>query len=314
MRLFGEIPRFIIETAAIAGLLFVACIIYLQPANRPFLLPILSIFGVAAFRILPSLSRIMGMLALISFGRPSLTLIRAEYQGPNSGSGGLVDSGENASTFSFSSKIEVKSLSFKYEDTTTPVIQNLSFELRKGESLAIVGLSGAGKSTLLDLLLGLIQPTTGEFLVDGKSIAGNEKLWRKNIGYVPQSIFLLDGTIRENVAYGLLVDKQSDAKMWDALNHAALAEFVRGLPQQLDTQIGERGVRLSGGQRQRLGIARALYMEPEIIVLDEATANLDHITEAKIISDVFNIASDLTVIIVSHKPELAQRATLKVNL
>ncbi|MGA1655753.1 MAG: ATP-binding cassette domain-containing protein, partial [Ilumatobacteraceae bacterium] len=190
---------------------------------------------------------------------------------------------------------------YSYPNTESLVTDVSSLRIGSGESVGIIGASGSGKSTLIDLLLGILAPKTGTIVVNGRDISADPRYWQDRIGYVPQHVYLMDTTIRRNVAFGLKEKEINDADVEKALQSANLWEFVQSLPARLDTVVGERGVRLSGGQRQRLGIARALYGNPEVIVLDEATSALDADTEREIVESFREIAHDHTLIVVAHR-------------
>jgi ABC-type multidrug transport system fused ATPase/permease subunit len=197
--------------------------------------------------------------------------------------------------------LELHRVSFTYPAAHAPSLTDLSLTVRRGESVGFVGASGAGKSTLVDIVLGLLASEAGEVWVDGKNIQTNLRNWQDQIGYVPQSIFLTDDTLRRNVAFGLANEQIDEAAVWRAIRAAQLDELVHTLPQGLDTVVGERGIRLSGGQRQRIGIARALYHDPGVLVLDEATSSLDTTTERGVIQAVNALRGDKTVLIVAHR-------------
>jgi ABC-type multidrug transport system fused ATPase/permease subunit len=203
--------------------------------------------------------------------------------------------------FELTSAIKVKQVSFKYENASEPSLLSASIQVNRGEAVGLIGPSGSGKSTLVDILLGLLQPDEGEILVDDTNIASNLRSWQKSLGYVPQSIFLIDDTLRANIAFGCYKNEIDEVAIVDALKSAQLEEFVASLPEGLDTVVGERGVRLSGGQRQRIGIARALYHRPSVLVLDEATSSLDTETEHGVMQAVQALQGDKTVIIVAHR-------------
>jgi ABC-type multidrug transport system fused ATPase/permease subunit len=204
-------------------------------------------------------------------------------------------------TVLLSDSIEVKDVSYRYPTGDKAVFSEADMIIKKGTSVGIVGASGAGKTTAIDLVLGLLTPDQGKITVDGTDIQKFYKDWISQIGYIPQSIFLLDSDIRENVAFGVPTDDIDDDKVWHALKEAALEEHVRSLPDGLFTEIGERGIRLSGGQRQRLGIARALYFDPEVIVFDEATSALDNDTENAIMESIDHLQGSKTLIIIAHR-------------
>lgn len=192
-------------------------------------------------------------------------------------------------------------MSFHYPDTDTYVLKNISFSIRKNESTALIGPSGAGKTTLADIILGALEPVEGGVYVDGVDIREHMAAWHKNLGYIPQTIYLMDDTVRNNIAYGIPEDEVDENKIWKALEQAQLKEFIQSLDKGLDTEIGEGGVRLSGGQRQRIGIARALYHDPEVLVLDEATSALDNETESAVMEAIDNLSGKKTLIIIAHR-------------
>lgn len=195
----------------------------------------------------------------------------------------------------------MKNITYRYPNTDTLIFDDANVTFPVGRSIGIVGTSGAGKTTIIDICLGLLHPEKGVVLADGVDIQTNYRGWLRNIGYIPQTIFMLDGSIRKNVAFGVPDEDIDDEKVWNALREAQLDEHVRSLPDGLDTEIGERGIRLSGGQRQRIGIARALYEDPEVLVLDEATSALDGETEAAIMDSINRLHGRKTLIIIAHR-------------
>ena len=202
----------------------------------------------------------------------------------------------------FNNKITLNNISFRYQESSKNVIDNISLTIKKGERLGIIGATGSGKSTLVDILMALLTPTEGNISIDGKTLTKNNfKSWQKNIAHVPQSIFLSDESIAENIAFGVDKEKINFVKLNKAITAAQLDEVIHDLPYGFDTVVGERGVRLSGGQRQRIGIARALYKGTNIIIFDEATSSLDSMTESKVISEIEKMSSDLTIIMIAHR-------------
>ncbi len=201
----------------------------------------------------------------------------------------------------FHDKIEIRDLSFKYPGTDKYVLQNLNLAISKKSSVAFIGQSGAGKTTLADIVMGLLEPTEGGAYVDNVSIFDNLDGWHKVIGYIPQSIYLMDDSIRNNIAFGVDEDEIDEEKLNYAVEQAQLVDMVKGLPEGLSTQIGELGIKLSGGQRQRIGIARALYHSPEILVLDEATSALDNETEKAVMEAIESLHGKMTLIIIAHR-------------
>ena len=289
------LPRFSMELLTIICLGLLVSLMLLSDKALSDILPVLSLFGAAAFRLLPTLSQVINSFMSININRPIVNDLYADLALPIPGvttdqkSRKLLD------------RIDVEGLSFSYARTTRGALNNVSISIRRGEAVGLIGSSGSGKSTLVDILLGLLEPTSGRVLVDGHDIQENLRGWQDQIGYVPQSIFLTDDTLRRNVAFGLPKDKIDDDAVKSAIRSAQLEEFVANLPDGMETVVGERGVRLSGGQRQRIGIARALYNNPDVLVLDEATSSLDTETEHGVMQAVQALQGDKTVIIVAHR-------------
>lgn len=302
-------PNRIIETVCIGGIMSVVCIRIAQGVNMPEFVPHLGTFAVAAFQILPSIGNISAYISGLVFYRPTLEetydniTAAKEYEKESMGlsliKGNICFAKD--SHVEFKEKIAIENITWKYNNSNKEILKGLSLEIYKGQSVAFIGSSGAGKTTLADIILGLLPPQKGTVKVDGKSIYAIPDEWSKLIGYVPQSVFLIDDTIRNNISFGLLPNEIDEEKVWEALEQAQLAEFVRSLPQGIDTIVGERGVRFSGGQRQRVAIARALYYNPEILVLDEATSALDGETEDAVMESIERLQGKKTLIIVAHR-------------
>jgi ABC-type multidrug transport system fused ATPase/permease subunit len=281
---------------AVSGLAVLVVTMLFQNKPVESLVPTLGLFAAAAFRLMPSVSRFLGGLQTLRFNLPVIdTLYRErEFLREN-----VTEVGQKP--LAFEHTIEFRDVVFSYPGVNLPQIDRLSITIGKGAVVGFVGGSGAGKSTVVDLLLGLLQPSSGAVLVDGRDIHSNLRAWQCQIGYVPQTIYLTDDSIRRNVAFGVPASEISDDQVKGALSAAQLLEFVESLPKGLGTIVGERGVRLSGGQRQRIGIARALYHNPELLVLDEASSALDTQTEQEVMQAVLSLRGKKTVIIVAHR-------------
>ena len=291
-----SVPRAIFEVVAVGGVALLVVVATLGDGNLQDATLIIALFGVVAFRMLPSVNRIVQSVQQLSFGRAGIEGAVEGLSLPQQ----EISAGRARPTDKFES-LEISNLTYSYPNSETLVTDLASLRITAGESVGIIGASGSGKSTLVDLLIGILAPKTGTITVNGRDIDTDRRYWQDRIGYVPQHVYLMDTTIRRNVAFGLSEKEISNADVEKALRLANLWEFVQGLPEGLDTVVGERGVRLSGGQRQRLGIARALYGNPEVIVLDEATSALDADTEREIVESFREIAHDHTLIVVAHR-------------
>jgi len=288
-------PRMYMEILTIAGLAALVISMVLQKQSFTEIIPTLGLFAAAAFRVMPSINRLLGALQTLLYSRAIIASVYADFKLD------APDETKLVTGIPFSEQLELRSVTFQYPTASTPSLQQVSLVVRRGEAVGFVGPSGAGKSTLVDVILGLFAPTAGLVLVDGQDIQKNLRNWQNQIGYVPQSIYLTDDTLRRNVAFGLGDENIDENSVRNAIRLAQLEEFVSSLPENLDTVVGERGVRLSGGQRQRIGIARALYHNPSILVLDEATSSLDTPTEHGVMQAVQALQGSKTVIIVAHR-------------
>lgn len=298
-----ESPGYFIEAVCITGLLIYVCLQCLHAEDASALLPGMASLAVGAFRILPALGRISSGLNTMIFYLPAVQEVYDNFkeveQYQNGEQDALVE--ELQKKIEFKKEIVIQGVDWKYPNTTDYVLKNVDLKIEKGESIALIGTSGAGKTTLADILLGLLIPEVGDVLVDGISLHQSREKWGKLIGFVSQAFYINDDTIRNNIAFGIEEEQIDDDRVWRALERAQLKEFVEGLDKQLDTTVGERGVRFSGGQRQRLAIARALYESPEILVLDEATAALDNDTETAVMEAVEHLKGKITLIIIAHR-------------
>lgn len=291
-----QLPRLWLELLAVNGLAALVLSMLWQGRAVEAVLPTLGLFAATAFRLMPSVNRSLNSLNSLRYALPVVNTLYAESRLPTSES-----EDSKIVTQPFRQALELDKVTFTYAGATVPALSDLSLIVRRGESVGFVGTSGAGKSTLVDVLLGLLVPISGEVRVDGRNIHADIRNWQNQIGYVPQSIFLTDDTLRRNVAFGLSDDQIDDAAVWRTIHAAQMDEFVRSLPHGLETRVGERGVRLSGGQRQRIGIARALYHDPAILVMDEATSSLDPATERDVMRAVMTLHGEKTIVLVAHR-------------
>lgn len=298
-RLIGILPKYVVESVSMTGLLLAVIFkMYMGQKEIIEFVPQLSAFAVAAFRLLPSVGKINEHMSATLYSAPSLELIYhdlKEIEGAKK-----EDKGEERE-WKFEKELQVSKLTYHYPDSEENVLDGAEFFIKKGEAAAFIGPSGAGKTTLVDILLGLLQPQYGKILADGLDIRKNLKVWQKEIGYIPQVIYLSDDTIRHNIAFGVNESEIDDEAVVEAAKKAQIYDFIFNLPEGMETFVGDRGVRLSGGQRQRIGIARALYHDPEILVLDEATSALDNDTETAVMESIEKLHGMKTMIIIAHR-------------
>ena len=304
-------PDRILEGGCIGGLILIVCIRIVMGVDIEQFVPIMGTFAMGTFKILPSVSKIANKINGIVFQMPALQSYYDELKATRKldiENGKKTDGKEKNSDFiGFRDSISLNSITFHYANSDKLIINQLNMIIKKGESVAFIGESGAGKTTLADIVMGLLTPQTGNVMVDGVDISTIPQIWSGLIGYVPQSVFLIDDTIRANVAFGIPNNQVREEQIWRALEQAQLKDFVMSLPMGLDTVTGERGVKISGGQRQRIAIARALYDEPEILVLDEATSALDNDTERAVMQAIDSLKGVKTLIIVAHRLSTIQK-------
>lgn len=300
-------PRLLIETFFIVAMLTFILVFALQGGDFTTLFSKLTAFAVAAVRVMPATNRINTYLSEIAYAQPCLDYLyenltesmKLDVNGSVTGlSGGKA---EEKPPLTLTDRISLDHISYTYPNTDKPIFADAHMEVKKGQSVGIMGPSGAGKSTIVDILLGLLHVQEGTITCDGRNVFENYPSWLAKIGYIPQSIYLIDESIRDNIAFGIDADKIDDERIWEALEEAQLKQFVEELPEGLDTTIGDRGVRISGGQRQRLGIARALYYHPEILVFDEATSALDGDTETAVMEAINSFHGKKTMVIIAHR-------------
>ncbi len=311
--ILGNVPKYLIETVCVGAILSVLLIKIFQGTDLSTMITELSAFAVAAFKLLPSVSKINNYANLIVFLKPSVDLIYRDIKDTedmkdfelkdelwkNGETPALTEmQGDEKKTVKC---IKIENVSYRYPGSDKDVLKDVSFEIPLGYAVGMVGPSGAGKSTMADVILGILTPVSGRVMYGDMNVHENPLRWSKKLAYIPQSIYLSDESIRNNVAFGIENEDIDEDKVWEALKEAQLYDFVKGLREGLDTLVGERGVRLSGGQRQRIGIARALYDDPEILVLDEATSALDNETEAAVMEAIDSLMGRKTLIIIAHR-------------
>ncbi|HCI25133.1 MAG TPA: ABC transporter ATP-binding protein [Lachnospiraceae bacterium] len=299
----NAMPRLLIESIFMVSILGYLIVCVAAGDDMKQMIPTLTAFGLAAVRLMPCVNRINTYLTDISYFRPCLDYV---YENMNINeiskkTNQTLLPVDETKTMELRNRIELKDIVYAYPNTDTLIFNHADMEIPYGKSIGIMGPSGAGKSTIVDILLGLLKVHEGQILCDGDNVFENYPAWLAQIGYIPQSIYLVDEPIRNNIAFGIADDEIDDNRIWQVLEEAQLKEFIQTLPEGLDTTIGDRGVRLSGGQRQRLGIARALYHNPEILVFDEATSALDNETEAAVMEAINSFHGKKTMVIIAHR-------------
>ena len=298
--LMSYIPKYLIETIVIGGILLYLAVVIAGGGDMGALLPQLSLFAVAAFKLLPSVNALYTNYGNVMYNKASVDLIYHDIREVQDVTDEALTETE-VEKLCFEKEITIDSLSFAYDNMDQNVLEDVSFSIAKGESVAFVGESGGGKTTLVDNILGILKPQKGSVFVDGVNINEIMQSWHRDIGYIPQTIFIMDDTIRRNVAFGVRNEEIDDEKVWEALREAQLEDFVKNLEHGLDTEVGEAGTRLSGGQRQRIGIARALYHAPDILVFDEATSALDNETEKEVMAAIDALHGSKTMLMIAHR-------------
>ncbi len=297
----GNVPRLSIEAVSMSVILGVVAILLYSGREIDAMLPQLTAFAFAAVRLMPSVNRMSTALNTISYQEPALDKLIETLNATEESFCPKKKCADDVLQITLYEKAELKNITYTYPNTKTPVLMDADMEIPIGKSIGIVGTSGAGKTTAVDILLGLLHPQKGQVLSDGVDISKDYSNWLSHISYIPQMIFMLDDTIEANVAFGIPKEKVNEEYVWKALKEAQLEDFVKGLPESLDTKIGERGIRLSGGQRQRIGIARALYTDPELLIFDEATSALDNETEVAVMEAINNLHGKKTLLIIAHR-------------
>lgn len=301
---YNKIPQLFIEASTVSVVLGVVLILLMNGLEIASIVPALSVFVFAAIRLLPSVNKISTGMNGVIYNEKALDNViknlkeeqdESDYMSEN------CEAEENGNTLSFDTNLCLKNVTFSYPGSEVKILENANMEISAGQSVGIIGTSGAGKTTAVDIMLGLLTPQSGRVLADGVDIEENKKDWLAHLAYIPQQIFLIDDTIKANVAFGRHKAEIDETRVWTALQEAQLEKFVRSLPDGIETSIGEAGMRLSGGQRQRIGIARALYNDPDILFFDEATSALDSETEAAVMEAINHLKGSRTLIIIAHR-------------
>lgn len=293
-------PERIIEGLCVGGIVVAVSVRVGMERNVIDFIPTLAMFAMAAFKVFPSIGKVINRINGLVFYRPTLTSIYTIFSECEGDKRKEIIENKVENNIHFE-KLEIRNLYWKYKENTECILKNVCIEMKKGDVVGVIGASGSGKTTLVDIILGLFKPTSGYIKINDRMLEEISNQWARLIGYVPQDIYMLDDTIKRNVAFGLSADKIDENRVWEVLEKAQLREYVAGLKYGLETVIGERGVKMSGGQCQRIAIARALYNNPEVIVLDEATSSLDTGTEDAIMDAVERLQGKVSMIIIAHK-------------
>jgi ATP-binding cassette, subfamily B, bacterial PglK len=306
LQIISTAPRYILEFIMVAFIVLSVVITLFLSMNSAMLIPTLGVFGVAAIRLLPSANMLSTSLAQLRFSRHTVSLLYNDMLFLKSN----ITSSQRQVTFSNDTKqfeiLELKDIDFRYPNASQAALKEISLSIKTGESIGIIGTSGSGKTTMLDVLLGLLEPQSGQLLYNGESIQNKLDEWRSHVAYLPQQILLIDNTLRNNVALGQNDDEINDSSIQEAICRAKLDKLVKQLPDGLNTMLGERGIRLSGGQRQRIALARAFYHSRSVLVMDESTSALDNETETEIVEEIKQLKGKITMIVIAHRHTTVQ--------
>lgn len=305
----SSLPRFILEIFVISGISGLIIFLYLENNTIVSSLPLITLMAVSTIRLIPSFNSITKSLSSMKYNQASMLYVNSilsdEFQSVDENN---YDDGINSDfnhtpvTINFKNKIELRDVSFRYQNNVKIILQNINLEIKKNSKIALIGKSGSGKTTIVDIIIGLIMPTDGKLLVDNNEIKGRKLIdWKKKIGYIPQNFYLFDESIKKNVAFGINEDDIEEKKVLKALEFAQLIDFVNELKNGIETKVGNQGIMLSGGQKQRIIIARAAYNDPDILILDEATSAIDEEVERDFIDNLIKIGKHKTIIIISHR-------------
>ena len=308
--LYNATPKYLLETACVTSMVGYMIVQMALDVPGEQMLTVLTTLAAAAFVLLPCVNRISNQLTSIAYFEPFFLGVSDNLQDEIAEEKVDMTFAASCEKLPVEKLISMRNITYSYPNTEKLIFDRANMEIPVGASVGIVGTTGAGKSTVVDVLLGLLELKEGEVLVDGTNVRSNYRGWLKNVGYIPQMIFMLDDTIRKNVAFGIPEEEIDEGRLWEVLEEAQLDEFIRTLPEGLDTGIGERGIRLSGGQRQRIGIARALYHNPEVMILDEATSALDNDTEKAVMDSINRLQGKKTLIIIAHRLQTIEKCDL----
>ena len=303
-QVLSQIPRYALESLAMGGMILMILYFLVRgDGNLTTILPSIGLVAMAGIRLFPALQQVYGKIATIRFGQAALERVHDDITGLQYPDQKTRRARTARAAIALRKQLEIKDVSYRYPNTDQAALNNLALTMEANTTIGLVGGTGAGKTTLVDIVLGLLEPESGAVLVDGTAITSDTmRAWQKALGYVPQHIFLSDDTVRGNIAFGIAEDEIDDDAVIRAAKAACLHDFVTTeMPQGYDTKVGERGARLSGGQRQRVGIARALYHDPDVLIMDEATSALDNLTERAVMDAVHNISGTKTILMIAHR-------------
>lgn len=309
--LYNSVPKLLIETVCVATMMLYVIVQVLSGTSAEILTESLSALGAAALVLLPAVNRINNQITTVTYLEPFFLNVADNLKNEIDGSKTeITDFEKPVEKMAVEKSITLQDVTYSYPNTDKLIFDHVDLEIPIGKSIGIVGTTGAGKSTVVDIVLGLLELKSGRVLVDGQDIKSNHRGWLRNVGYIPQMSYMLDESIRKNVAFGVAEGEIDEKRVWEVLREAQLDEFVKTLPEGLDTKIGERGIRLSGGQRQRISIARALYEDPKILILDEATSAVDNDTEAAIMESINRFQGKKTMLIIAHRLQTIEKCDM----
>ena len=308
--LYNSIPKLLIEAVCVSVMMIYMIVMIALGRGSESLISDFATLAAAALVLLPAVNRINNQINSMSYFEPFLMNVSDNLQEDIDDSNTDMTFASDVPKLELKENISFDGITYSYPGSDVKILDKADLTIPIGSSIGIVGTTGAGKSTLVDILLGLLKPNEGVIRADGADIRDNYRSFLRNVGYIPQMIFMLDDTIRNNVAFGIAPEEQDENRIWEALREAALDDFVRNLPEGLDTSIGERGIRISGGQRQRIGIARALYGDPEVLILDEATSALDNETESLIMESIGRFMGRKTLVIIAHRLQTIEKCDM----